>query len=54
MVAHTYFLAQETLRANGFHPNKIPFIFKENHGTVTDLLKKVNETIPLTFIHTPE
>lgn len=48
------FLAGATLRANGLHPDKIPEIFKNNKSTLGEILRKVSETIPLTFVPTPE
>ena len=47
------FLAKETLRANGLHPDKIPEVFKNNLGTLGKILNKISKTIPLTFIPTP-
>jgi hypothetical protein len=46
------FQAESTLKANGLHPDKIPEVFKDDRWTLGKMLKKVEETIPLTFVPT--
>jgi len=47
------FKADETLRANGLHPDKIPEIFKGAY-IIGKILKQVGEHIELTYVPTPE
>ena len=48
------FQAAATLRANGIHPDKVPEVFEGSYGTLGEILRRVSETIPLTFISTPD
>ena len=47
------FLPDETLRANGLHPDKIPIVFKNCHK-IGEIIEKISKNIPLTFVTIPD
>jgi len=46
--------AEETLRANGIHPDFVPIVFKSNYSTIGKLLLEIEQVVPITYVDIPD